>query len=74
MSMPFEDMETVYDELVSAIDRTGPAKELLLLTKLTLVLADRIGCIDTFNEALHIALQDLDIEPTPLHAAQSDST
>ena len=65
-SMPFEELETVYDNLASAIDQAGNDKEALLLTKLALVLADRIGNLDTFNDALRTALQDLDIEPQPL--------
>ncbi len=69
MSMPLTDLEAAYDMLASAIDQAGPDKELLLLTKFALVLADRVGSIDTYNEALRIALQDLDIEPKPLHAA-----
>ena len=65
-SMPFEELETVYDNLASAIDQVGSDKEALLLTKLALVLANRIGDLDTFNDALRTALQDLDIEPQPL--------
>ena len=65
-SMPLEEVETVYDNLASAIDQAGSDKEALLLTKLALVLANRIGDLDTFNDALRTALQDLDIEPQPL--------
>ena len=65
-SMPCEELETVYDNLASAIDQVGSDKEALLLTKLALVLANRIGDLDTFNDALRTALQDLDIEPQPL--------
>ncbi len=67
-SMPFPDLETAYDSLASAIDNAGADKELLLLAKLALVLADRVGSIETFNEALSIAQEDLDVEPQPLHA------
>ena len=35
-SMPFEELETVYDNLASAIDQVGSDKEALLLTKLAL--------------------------------------
>ena len=68
MSMQFADLEVVYDELVLALDQAGPDKELLLLTKLALVLADQVACIETFKEALHTAAQDINIEAKPLHA------
>jgi len=65
-NMPFEELEAVYDALAASIDQAGPDREALLLTKLALVLAERVGDLDTFNDALQIALQDLDIEPQPL--------
>lgn len=70
-SMPFPELETAYDALAAAIDKAGADKELLLLTKLALVLADRVGGIDTFIEALRVAQEDLDIEPQPLYAVDA---
>ena len=67
--MRFEEMEIVYDGLASAIDKAGSGKEAIFLAKLSLVLAHRIGSIETFNTCLEIAQQDLDIEPRTLSAA-----
>ena len=37
-AMPFEDFETAYETLATAIDQAGPAREALFLTRLALVL------------------------------------
>jgi hypothetical protein len=35
-AMPFEDFETAYETLATAIDQAGPAREALFLTRLAL--------------------------------------
>lgn len=52
-------LETVYDQLASAIDQVGPAKTELLLVKLALLNAQSLGDADVFAQQLHTALQDL---------------
>ena len=44
-AMPFEDFETAYETLATAIDQAGPAREALFLTRLALVLAHELGDI-----------------------------
>ena len=57
--LPFPDLEQVYEALAQANDRAGPEHEALLLTKLALTLAHRIGDLDAFRAALAAAEQDL---------------
>lgn len=57
--MPAEDYEVVYDELAAVIDRVQAGEQALLLTKLAMVLAYRLGNLDEFRECLQIAAQDL---------------
>jgi hypothetical protein len=58
-TMPFEDLEEVYECLAAAIDRAGPDSEALFLTKLALTLGHKLGDAAAFAEAVAIALQDL---------------
>ena len=44
-AMPFEDFETAYETLATAIDQAGPAREALFLTRLALVLGHELGDI-----------------------------
>ena len=55
MSLSIEANERLYDALAEAIDRAGPAQESLYLTKLALLLADRLGDEAAINEAIAAA-------------------
>lgn len=55
--MTFEHLERVYEGLAKAIDRAGPADEALLLTRLVLLLAERLGDIDAVEACLAAALE-----------------
>jgi hypothetical protein len=57
--MPFDDLESAYETLATAIDTAGEEKETLFLTRLALVLAHEIGDIATFKQAVATALEDL---------------
>ena len=57
--MPFDDLESAYEALATAIDTAGEQKEALFLTRLALVLAHEIGDIATFKTAVLTALEDL---------------
>lgn len=58
MSLPLPDLEQVYDDLASAVDRAGEQSE-RFLAKLALLLAQELG--DAQRVAAHIdtALRDL---------------
>ncbi|MFZ1104171.1 MAG: hypothetical protein WAN86_15230 [Hyphomicrobiaceae bacterium] len=55
--MTFEHLERVYEGLAKAIDRAGPADEALLLTRLALLLAERLGDIDAVEACIAAALE-----------------
>jgi len=57
--MPFDDLESAYEALATAIDTAGEQKEALFLTRLALVLAHEIGDIAAFKTAVATALEDL---------------
>jgi hypothetical protein len=59
VSLPFEDLERLYDRLAAAIDRVGPERESLLLAKLALLLAERLGDYESAVEAVAAAERDL---------------
>lgn len=59
-TMPFEDFETAYETLATAIDKAGPAREALFLTRLTLVLGHELGDIAAFKKAIETALDGLE--------------
>lgn len=59
MSLPFADLERVYDLIAAAIDRVGPERESLLLAKLALLLADEAGDYDAVAAAVAAAERDL---------------
>jgi hypothetical protein len=63
--MPFEQLEAVYEELAAAIDGAGAEREALLLTKLCMLLAHRLGDLQTVRECLAIALADGADVPLP---------
>ena len=55
-AMPFEDFETAYETLATAIDQAGPEREALFLTRLALVLGHELGDIAAFRKAIETAL------------------
>jgi hypothetical protein len=57
-----EELERLFDELAEAIDDVGPANESLFLTKLTFLLAHRLGDAGAVRGAIELARQQL-IEP-----------
>jgi hypothetical protein len=59
-AMPFEDFETAYETLASAIDTAGAEHETLFLTRLALVLGHELGDITAFRKAIKTALEGLD--------------
>ncbi|ACY33106.1 MULTISPECIES: DUF2783 domain-containing protein [Comamonas] len=52
-------LETVYDQLAVAIDAVGAEKSELLLVKLALLAANRLGDARQFGEMIVAAQQDL---------------
>lgn len=56
--MPDADFEAIYEELAQAIDRAGPEKEALFLTRLALLLAHRAGDAAAVRQAMAEALED----------------
>lgn len=58
--MPFEDFETAYETLATAIDQAGPEREALFLTRLALLLGHQLGDIATFGKAVEAALDGLE--------------
>lgn len=59
-TLPFADLESVYDEIATAIDRAGPDRQSLFLAKLALTLSHFVGRRDRVAEAIEIALRDID--------------
>jgi hypothetical protein len=58
--MPFEDIESAYETLATAIDSAGPEREALFLTRLALLLSHELGDIATFRSAIQAALVGLE--------------
>lgn len=52
-------LETVYDQLATAIDAVGAEKSELLLVKLALLAANQLGDAGQFAEMLAVAQRDL---------------
>ena len=52
-------LETVYDQLATAIDAVGAEKSELLLVKLALLAANQLGDAGQFAEMLAVARRDL---------------
>ena len=59
-AMPFDDFETAYEALATAIDSAGEAREALFLTRLALVLGHELGDIAVFRNAVNTALEGLE--------------
>ena len=58
-TMPFDDFETAYEALATAIDKAGAEREALFLTRLALVLGHELGDIAAFRNAIKTALDGL---------------
>ena len=59
-TMPFEDLESAYEALATAIDSAGEQHETLFLTRLALVLGHELGDIAAFRGAIKTALEGLE--------------
>ena len=59
-AMPFDDFETAYETLATAIDQAGPEREALFLARLALVRAHELGDIAAFKSAVGTALDGLE--------------
>jgi len=59
-TMPFEDFETAYETLATAIDQAGSEREALFLTRLALVLGHELGDVVAFRKAIETALDGLE--------------
>lgn len=51
-------LELIYEHLATAIDRAGPEREALFLTRLALTLGHRLGDVAAFRDAVEIALDE----------------
>lgn len=59
-ALSFEDFETAYETLATAIDSAGAERETLFLTRLALVLGHELGDITAFRRAIKTALDGLE--------------
>jgi hypothetical protein len=59
-AMPFEDLESAYETLATAIDSAGAEREALFLTRLALVLAYELGDLELFKHSIATALEGLE--------------
>jgi hypothetical protein len=62
--MPFDDLESAYETLATAIDTAGERHEALFLTRLALVLGHELGDIAAFRNAVQTALDGLEQAPS----------
>ncbi|MBT8446568.1 MAG: hypothetical protein KJO38_05450 [Gammaproteobacteria bacterium] len=58
-TLPFAELEQLYDALADAIDAAGPEREMLLLTRLALIMAHLDGDAQRFRAALAMARDGL---------------
>lgn len=58
--LPFADLERIYERLAAAVDTAGPERETVMLTKLALSLAHRLGDLSVVETCIDMALQDLE--------------
>jgi hypothetical protein len=63
--MPFEELESAYESLATAIDTAGIQQETLFLTRLALVLSHELGDIEAFKAAIRTALEGLEPAAAP---------
>ena len=54
-----EELERIYDLVAEAIDKVGPEKESLFLSRLCLSLANELGDEEQVRECINIAGKDL---------------
>lgn len=59
MALPVADLEAFWAQLAEAIDRAGPERDRVMLAKLALALADRVGDAEAIASALAAAERDL---------------
>ena len=55
-TMPFEDLESAYETLATAIDTAEAQREALFLARLVLLLGHEVGDITAFRNAIEAAL------------------
>jgi hypothetical protein len=58
-TLPFEDLEQIFDLLAQAVDDVGIEQERLFLAKLALTLSHKLGDLDQITDAVEIARRDL---------------
>lgn len=68
-TLPFADLEAVYDDIAVAIDQAGAAHRELFLAKLALALSHFVGDRARVSEAIGIAMRDLDGPAAPAGTA-----
>lgn len=59
MKFAIDANERLYDALAAALDRAGPDVQALYLTKLVLLLANRLADEAAVNEAMRAAFENL---------------
>ena len=59
-SLAVEDLEAVWERLAEAVDRAGPEREALFLSKLAVLLADALGDRARVERLIQAALEDLE--------------
>ncbi len=59
-TLPFADLEAVYDRIAEGIDQAGPQKESLFLAKLAFSLAHHLGDRTAVDHCIEVALADID--------------
>lgn len=57
--LAFAELEQVYELMARAVDRVGADNEALFLSKLSMILAHRLGDLQAVREALEIAAREL---------------
>jgi hypothetical protein len=58
-SLAVEELEAIWERLAEAIDRAGPEREALFLSKLAVLLADALGDRARAERLIEAALEDL---------------
>jgi hypothetical protein len=59
MTLPFTELERVYERLATAIDEAGPDKSEVFLSKLVLMLAQQLAEPERALAAIETCLKDL---------------
>ena len=58
-TLPFADLEAVYDRIATGIDQAGPEQESLFLAKLAFALAHHLGDRAAVDRCIDMALLDI---------------